>query len=252
MNRFDGKVALVTGGTSGIGKATALRLASEGAKVVICGRRAELGAQTVEEIKAAGGEATYIQADVSKAADCKNLVDSTVATYGRLDCAFNNAGIAGTLAPLHEAKEEDWDEAINIILKSVYLCCKYEIEQMLKQGGGSIVNQGSAAGIVALPGANAYCVAKAGVIHMSRTAAIEYIDKNIRINCVAPAFVATPITYGLAQDYPDLVTRSVPMQPIGRMGTPEEIAPGICYLLSDEASFAYGTVLSLDGGYIAQ
>jgi NAD(P)-dependent dehydrogenase (short-subunit alcohol dehydrogenase family) len=251
MARFDNKVALVTGGTSGIGRTTAIALANEGAKVVICSRHPEGGKPVIDEIKAAGGEATYVQADVSKSDQVKALIKKTVDTYGRLDCAFNNAGIAGVLAPAHEVDEDDWDECMDINLKSVWLCMKYEIAQMLQQGGGAIVNQGSAAGLVALPGALAYCAAKFGVVGLTKTAAMEYVKSNIRINAMCPSFVGTPLTQHLAQDYPELVQKAFPFQPIGRMGTTEEIASGVLWLLSDEASFAYGTIMSVDGGYVA-
>jgi NAD(P)-dependent dehydrogenase (short-subunit alcohol dehydrogenase family) len=252
MAALENKVVLITGGNSGIGRATALMAAREGAKVTIANRTPESGQQVVKEIKEAGGEAMFIQADVSKSAQVEAMVKAVVDTYGRLDGAFNNAGIAGVLAVTHQCKEEDWDECIDINLKSVWLCMKYEIEQMLKQGGGSIVNQGSAAGLVALPGALAYCAAKFGVVGLSKTAAAEYVKQNIRINAMCPSFVATPLTAQLAQDYPDLVQKAFPFQPIGRMGTPEEIASGVIWLLSDSASFASGMAMSVDGGYVAQ
>jgi NAD(P)-dependent dehydrogenase (short-subunit alcohol dehydrogenase family) len=252
MSALANKVTLITGGTSGIGRATAVLAAKEGAKVVIASRTPQTGAEVVKEITDAGGEASFIQADVSKGAQVESLINQIVAKYGRLDCAFNNAGIAGVLDVTHEVKEEDWDECMDINLKSVWLCMKYEIIQMLKQGGGSIVNQGSAAGLVALPGALAYCAAKFGVVGMSKTAAMEYVKQNIRINAMCPSFVGTPLTAQLAQDYPELVKDAFPFQPIGRMGTPDEIASGVVWLLSDAASFATGMAMSVDGGYVAR
>ena len=252
MLALENKVTLITGGNSGIGRATAIMAAKEGAKVVIANRTAESGQRVVQEIKDAGGEAMFVQADVAKAVQVKAMVETIVDRHGRLDCAFNNAGIAGVLAIAHEVKEEDWDECIDINLKSVWLCMKYEIAQMLEQGGGSIVNQGSAAGLVALPGALAYCAAKFGVIGLTKTAAIEYVKSNIRINAMCPSFVGTPLTQKLGEDYPEFVEKAFPFQPNGRLGTPDEIASGVIWMLSDASSFANGLIMSVDGGYVAQ
>ncbi len=252
MGGFAEKVALVTGGSSGIGRATALAFAREGARIVIAARRADLGEQAVAEIKAAGGEAMFIQTDVSKAGQVEAMVGKAISTYGRLDCAFNNAGIAGTLADTVNCTEESWDENMNINLKSVWLCMRQELVQMLKQGSGAIVNTASAAGLVALPGATAYCVAKAGVIGLTKTAAIEYVTKGIRINCVCPSFVGTPLTMKLGADYPEFVKKAFVFQPIQRVGTPDEIAAAVVWLCSDAASFVTGAAFSVDGGYVAQ
>lgn len=252
MPALENKITLITGGNSGIGRATAIMAAKEGAKVVIANRTASSGQRVVQEIKDTGGEAMYVQADVSKPAQVEALIKAIVDKYGRLDCAYNNAGIAGILAVTHEVKEADWDECIDINLKSVWLCMKYEILQMLKQGGGSIVNQASAAGLVALPGALAYCAAKFGVVGLTKTAAIEYVKSNIRINAMCPSFVGTPLTQKLGQDYPEFVEKAFPFQPNGRLGTPDEIASGVIWMLSDAASFANGLIMSVDGGYVAQ
>jgi NAD(P)-dependent dehydrogenase (short-subunit alcohol dehydrogenase family) len=248
-----GKVALVTGGSSGIGMATALAFAKRGAKVVTASRGIEKGEKAVKMIQDAGGEAVFIQTDVSKADQVERLIDKTVETYGRLDCAFNNAGIAGALAETADCTEEDWDISMSVNLKSVWLCMKYEIIQMLKQeNGGAIVNTGSAAGLVALPGAAAYAVAKHGIVGLTKTAAIEYVTRGIRINTVCPSFVGTPLTQQVNAEYPDFVKKAFALQPIGRVGTPDEIAASVVWLCSDAASFVTGAAFAVDGGYVAQ
>jgi NAD(P)-dependent dehydrogenase (short-subunit alcohol dehydrogenase family) len=252
MQRLKDKVILVTGGSSGIGRATAIMAAREGAAVVIAGRHADKAVPVIHELCDPGGMAAFVQADVTKASDVEKMVADAVAAFGRLDGAVNNAGIAGALNVCDEMSEAEFDEQILVNLKSVWLCMKYEIAQMRKQGHGSIVNMASAAGLVALPGAVGYCIAKAGVVGLTRTAAMEYVKKNIRINAVAPSFVGTPLTAQLAADYPALVQDAFPFQPIARMGTPEEIASCIIWLLSDDASFAYGSIMSVDGGYTAR
>mgnify|MGYP000008797928 FL=1 len=253
MSGVSGKITLVTGGGSGIGKATALLFGKNGAKVVIANRTVETGEATANEIIANGGEAIFIQADLSKTDSIQNLFKKIIDKYGRLDAAFNNAGIAGSLANTIQCTEEDWDIAMNINLKSVWLCMKYEIEQMLKQEtGGAIVNTASAAGLVALPGAAAYAVAKHGVVGLTKTAAIEFVKQNIRVNCVCPSFVGTPLTMAVNAAYPEFVQAAFALQPIGRVGTPEEIANSVVWLCSDEASFTTGCALAIDGGYVAQ
>ncbi len=253
MSGVSGKITLVTGGGSGIGKATALLFGKNGAKVIIANRTVETGEATANEIIANGGEAIFIQADLSKTDSIQNLFRKIIDKYGRLDAAFNNAGIAGALANTVECTEEDWDVAMNINLKSVWLCMKYEIEQMLKQEtGGAIVNTASAAGLVALPGAAAYAVAKHGVVGLTKTAAIEFVKKNIRVNCVCPSFVGTPLTMAVNAAYPEFVQAAFALQPIGRVGTPEEIANSVVWLCSDESSFTTGCALAIDGGYVAQ
>lgn len=252
MEGLQGKVVLVTGGGSGIGRATALAFAREGANVVIANRSVESGEETVRMIRDAGGKAVFIQTDVTKPDQIESLFNRIVGTYGRLDCAFNNAGIAGTLAETADCTEEDWDIAMNINLKSVWLCMKHEIRQMLAQGGGSIVNTASAAGLVALPGAVAYTVAKHGVVGLTKQAAIEYVTKGIRVNAVCPSFVGTPLTMAVNAQYPDFVKKAFALQPIGRVGTPEEIAECVVWLCSDASSFVTGAALSADGGYVAQ
>jgi len=251
MKGIKGKVALVTGGSSGIGRAASQIFGREGAKVVIASRNAAKAEEVVRAIAAAGGEAVFIKTDVTVPGEVKSLVSQIVKKYGRLDIAFNNAGIAGKLDATADCTEADWDISMNVNLRSVFLCMKLELQQMLAQGSGSIVNTASAAGLVALPGAVAYNVAKWGTVGLTKTAAIEYVKKNIRVNCVCPSFVKTPITDGLAAEYPDMIKAMFPYQPIGRLGLPEEIGEAVVWLASEDASFVTGAAFSVDGGYVA-
>ena len=248
---LQGKVGLVTGGTSGIGRDTAILFAKAGAKVVVAGRREVEGKETVELIHAAGGEGLFVKADVSKAAEVEMLVQKTVDTFGRLDVAFNNAGIEGTWVPITEQSEEDWDRTIDINLKGVWLCLKYEIRQMLKQGGGgAIVNMASAAGLIGLPGAATYSASKHGVIGLTKTAALETARKGIRVNVVCPAVIETPMAER-AYSEPEAHKFVVGIHPIGRFGRPEEVSGAVLWMCSDGASFMTGQSLVLDGGLLA-
>jgi NAD(P)-dependent dehydrogenase (short-subunit alcohol dehydrogenase family) len=250
--QLDGKVVLVTGGGSGIGRATALRVAREGAKVMIADYVAEGALKTVAMVKEAGGTADCIAADVSVAAQVEAIVSKTVATYGRLDCAFNNAGIAGAGATTANYEEGIFDHVIAINLKGVWLCLKYEIPQMLKTGGGAIVNTASAAGLIGLPGGSAYVAAKHGVVGLTRTAALEYAQKNVRVNCVCPGFIRTPmVERGLDTGMISMEQINA-AEPMGRIGAPEEIAESVLWLMSDAASFVTGHAMSIDGGYVAR
>jgi len=249
---LQGKVALVTGGGSGIGRATALRLAKEGAKIMIADYVPEGAERTVKMIKDAGGEASCLAADVSVTKQVEMMINKTVETYGRLDYAFNNAGIEGTIADTVSYPEDSFDRTIAINLKAVWLCMKYEIPQMLKQGGGSIVNTASTLGLVALEGAAAYTAAKHGVVGLTKTAALEYAQKNIRVNCVCPGFIRTAMVERAMDKAMLAEEQMIAIEPIGRLGKPEEIAEGVCWLFSDAASFVTGHSLTIDGGWTAR
>ena len=250
MNRLNNKIALITGGGSGIGRATSLLFAREGAKVVVADYVAEGGNETIRQIKTAGGEATFIQTDVSKSADVQNMIASTIKTYGRIDVLFNNAGIEGPSAKLANYKEEDWERVIAIDLTAVYLGMKYVIPEMLKQGGGVILSTASVAGLVGFPGSGAYAAAKAGVINMTRMVALEYADKNIRVNCICPGIIETPMVDRVVGGRPK--DRVVKAEPIGRLGQPEDIANAALFLAGDESAFATGAPFIIDGGYVAR
>ncbi|MBI4301201.1 MAG: SDR family oxidoreductase [Chloroflexi bacterium] len=252
--RLEGKVAVVTGGSSGIGRATALAFAREGAKVIVGDVATEASGETVRLIKGAGGEATFVRCDVSQAADVQAMVNIAVTAYGRLDCAFNNAGIEGAQATTADYPEEVWNRVISINLTGVWLCLKYEIAQMLKQdGGGAIVNNASILGTVGFPGAVAYTAAKHGVLGLTKVAALEYSAQGIRVNAVCPGFILTPMLEraGLTTNR-ELLDKIVSLHPIGRLGKPEEIAEAVIWLCSDAASFVTGHPMLVDGGYIAQ
>ena len=248
---FDGKVALVTGSASGIGESTALLYAKNGAKVVVSDVDDKGGQETVEKIKEAGSEAIYVHADVSKPEGCKNLVDKTVVEFGRLDFACNNAGIGGEQNPVGQLSIKGWDRTIAIDLSGVFYCMRYEIEAMLKNGGGSIVNMASILGQVGFAGAAAYVSAKHGVVGLTRTAALEYSKQGIRVNAVAPAFIKTPMIEAATADT-NVEQALIEAHPIGRLGKPEEIAELVIWLSSDKASFITGSYVEADGGYLAR
>jgi NAD(P)-dependent dehydrogenase (short-subunit alcohol dehydrogenase family) len=249
---LDGKVAFVTGGGSGIGRATSLRLAREGAKIMIADYVPESAEKTVKLIKEGGGVASCIAADVAVAGQVEGAVNKTVEAYGRLDLAFNNAGVEGVMADTATANEEAFDRTIAINLKGVWLCMKYEIPQMLKGGGGAVVNTASTLGLVAMETAGAYVASKHGVVGLTRTAALEYAQRNIRVNCVCPGFIRTPmIERALDKNMVDEASM-VAIEPVGRLGKPEEIAEGVLWLCSDAASFVTGHTLTIDGGWTAR
>jgi NAD(P)-dependent dehydrogenase (short-subunit alcohol dehydrogenase family) len=252
--RVDGKVALVTGGASGIGRATALTFAREGAKLIIADRYAEGGQQTVHMITENGGEATFVQVDVSQAIEVEAMLSKAVETYGRLDCAHNNAGIGSRpRAPLHECTEEAWDRVLAINLKGVWLCMKYEIIQMLKQGSGTIVNTASIMGLVgSWSGTAAYNASKHGVVGLTKTAALEYATAGIRVNAVCPGYIQTPLIEDALTSNPALEAQIVARHPVGKMGKPEDIAEAVVWLCSEAASFVTGHTMTVDGGYVAQ
>jgi NAD(P)-dependent dehydrogenase (short-subunit alcohol dehydrogenase family) len=245
------KVSLVTGGTSGIGREAAVLFAKAGAKVVVAGRREAEGKETIDLVRAAGGDGLFVKADVSKAAEVQELVQKTVQKFGRLDVAFNNAGIEGVWVPITDQSEEDWDRTIDINLKGVWLCLKYELRQMLKQGpGGAIVNMSSVAGLMGSAGAAPYCASKHGVIGLTKTAALENARRGIRVNAVCPAVIETAMGERLF-GAPEVKKRAISLHPIGRFGTSMEIAEAVVWVCSDRASFMTGQYLVLDGGFLA-
>jgi NAD(P)-dependent dehydrogenase (short-subunit alcohol dehydrogenase family) len=246
-----GKVALVTGGSSGIGRVTALAFARAGAKVVIANRTQATGEKAVCEIKEVGGEAIWIQADVSQAAQVEAMVQKTVEVYGRLDYAFNNAGSGGNGGWVVEMEERDWDKTVDGFLKSVWLCVKYEIPEMLKLGGGAIVNNSSVDGQRGFPWDPAYSAAKHGVLGLTKSAAMQYADKGIRINAVCPGWIRTPPIEHVLERDPGAEKGWLMHQPIRRLGRPEEVAEAVVWLCSEKASLVLGTALAVDGGYLA-
>jgi NAD(P)-dependent dehydrogenase (short-subunit alcohol dehydrogenase family) len=251
--RFEGKVALITGGSSGIGRAAALAFAREGARVVVAARRSEPGEETAQLIREAGGEGVFFRTDVSRRTQIEALVEQTLATYGRLDLAFNNAGIEGTpFVPTADYAEETWDEVIAINLKGVWLCMKFEIPPMLQQGGGVIVNMSSVAGLVGGHIGAAYYASKHGVIGLTRAAALEYAGQGVRVNAVAPAVIRTPMADRFLLRDAESEARSAAAHPLGRVGTPEEVAGAVVWLCSDAAAFITGHALPIDGGFVAQ
>jgi NAD(P)-dependent dehydrogenase (short-subunit alcohol dehydrogenase family) len=248
---LEGKVGLVTGGTSGIGRDTALLFAKAGAKVVVAGRRELQGEETIQLIRAAGGDGLFVKTDVSKASQVDALIQTAVLKFGRLDIAFNNAGIEGVWVPIVRQSEEDWDRTIDINLKGVWLCLKYEIRQMLRQaGGGAIVNMASINGLIGAAGAAAYSASKHGVIGLTKSAALETARSGIRINAVCPAVVATAMGERLF-GAPAVRKYVLSCHPIGRFGKPMEIAEAVVWMCSDQASFMTGQSLVLDGGFLA-
>jgi NAD(P)-dependent dehydrogenase (short-subunit alcohol dehydrogenase family) len=248
---FQNKVVLVTGGTSGIGRSTALAFAEAGAKVVVAGRRESEGQAVVSEIKAAGGEALFVRTDVAQEAEVKALVEKTVATYGRLDVAFNNAGVEW-LGPLTEASEVDYRRVFDTNVWSIITSLKYEVPAMLKNGGGSIINTSSIAGHLGFAGASIYVASKHAVEGITKTAALEFAKQGIRVNAVAPAAIETAMVDRFAGAEGEQRDYLASLHPIGRMGRVEEIANPVLFLASDAASFITGESLKIDGGFTAQ
>ena len=250
--RLDGKIALITGAGSGIGRASALTFAREGAKVAVADKLVDGGQETARMVEAAGGTASFIEVDVSDAASVEAMVNTTVDTYGRLDCAYNNAGIEGQVAPTDSYADDMFDKVIAVNLTGVWLCMKYEIPRLLEQGGGAIVNTASGAGLIGVAGLSAYVASKHGVIGLTKTAALEYAKSGIRVNAVCPGLIQTPMVERLTADQPQLGEALVAMEPVGRTGRPEEIAESVVWLCSDAASFVTGHAMSVDGGFVAQ
>lgn len=250
---FTGNVALITGAASGIGRAAALAFAQQGVQVAVVDRNQDGGEQTVEQITADGGSACFIRADVSQEADVQAMVAQTVAQFGRLDYAFNNAGVAGQGGPLHELSADNFDRVIAINLRSVFLCLKYEIQHMLQHGGGAIVNTASIAGMVGGRALAPYVASKHGIVGLTRTAALDYAQQNIRVNAVAPGVIATALAQEYVNGDPVALRRQfAALHPVNRVGEPEEVAQAVLWLCSDHASFMTGAIIPVDGGLTAQ
>lgn len=245
------KVVIVTGGSYGIGRAAAIGFAQRGAKVVIADIDVPRGEETLRRIREAGGDAIFVKTDVSSEADVASMVQKTVETYGRLDCAFNNAGIHKVFTSMLDFSSSDWEEMINVNLKSVWLCMKYEIPEMLKAGKGAIVNTSSAAGLVGAPSNPAYPASKHGVVGITKSTALEFARKGIRVNCVCPGPIRTGMNESLVAVNPEMVKAMDQKVPMGRIGEPEEVAAAAIFLCSDEASYITGVALPVDGGIVA-
>ncbi len=256
MGMVSGKVAIVTGAGAGIGRATALKFAAEGAKVAVSDVNVEGGEETVDLIRKQGGDAFFTAADVARPADVEALVAKTVERFGRLDCACNNAGIEGKIVPFTEQPLDNFDRVIAVNLRGVFLCLQAEISQMLKNGGGAIVNLASVAGLIGFPGLAPYVASKHGVNGLTKNAALEYGKQGIRVNSVCPGGIDTRMLDSLAEQSTGgkATSRELmnPMHPIGRIGTPDEVAELIVWLCSDRASFMTGANIPVDGGFVAQ
>ncbi len=249
---FTDKAALVTGGSSGLGRAIAITLAKQGAKVLISDINAEGGSETVRIIEEAGGTASYITGDVSNAGEVKTMVDAVVDRYGKLDIAVNNAGIAGSMNPIHHHEEAAFDQMMDINVKGVWLCMKYEIPHLRQnENGGVIINMASVAGLIGFPGGALYSASKHAVIGLTKSAALEFASKNIRVNAVCPSFADTPMVSNMVDEQPRLADNVNSASPMRRLGTPQEIADAVVWLASDQSTFINGIALAADGGLTA-
>jgi NAD(P)-dependent dehydrogenase (short-subunit alcohol dehydrogenase family) len=248
-----GKTIIVTGAGGGIGRASCLVLAKAGARVIVSDILAEAGLSTVEAVNAEGGVATFVKADLSNEADVRELIDRAVSTYGKLDGAFNNAGLEQCNLPLHELSTEQWERALRVDLTSVFWCIKYQVLAMLKSGGGAIVNTASSLGQVAIQNAGEYITAKHGVIGLTRAAGAEYAARGIRVNAVLPGIIKTPMISRLTEDarFGAFFEKLKERHPIGRFGDPAEIGEAVKWLLSKDASFMNGAAMAVDGGYLS-
>ena len=250
--QFKNKVALVTGAASGIGRATAIAFAREGAKVLVADIQEEEGGNTCMLIRADGGEAEFFKCDTSQSSQVKAMVEKTVELFGRLDFACNNAGIEGTSAPTADFEEKEWDRVIGINLKGVWLCMKNEIPKMLEHGGGAIVNMSSIAGLIGFQGISPYDASKHGVIGLTKTAALEYAKQGIRVNAISPGIIHTAMIDRFTNGDPAVTAQFTQGIPMGRMGKPEEIASAVIWLCSEGGGYTTGQSLVVDGGWVAQ
>ena len=252
IQQFSDKVALVTGGASGLGRVSALALAKEGAKVVVSDVAVSEGEATVQMITAAGGQAVFVKADVTKSTEVEAMVQATVKAFGRLDFALNNAGIDGVRARTADYPEEVWQQVIALNLTGVFLCLKFELPVMVKQGSGVIINMASVAGVTGFPGHAAYTASKHGVIGLTKTAALDYAKAGIRVNAICPAYTRTPMLTRMLEKNPEFEEKLISRVPLRRLGTAEEIAQAVIYLCSDAAAFITGHSLVMDGGILAE
>ncbi len=250
-NLLEGKIALVTGGANGIGRATAIAMARAGASVVVADIVPDGASETSREIAHNGGTAVPLECDVSSENAVEAMIQSVVKRFGRLDCAFNNAGIEGARVPMTEFLESEWDRVIDVNLKGTWTCMKHEIKHMLDRGSGSIVNTSSVAGLIGMKGSTAYGAAKHGIIGLTKVAAVEFADRGIRVNAVLPGAVRTPMTDRLMGNDPEREAMYMSIQPIGRFGTPDELAEVVVWLSSDSASLVTGIAMPVDGGILA-
>jgi NAD(P)-dependent dehydrogenase (short-subunit alcohol dehydrogenase family) len=247
--QFEGKVALVTGGSSGIGKATAIAFANEGAKVTVAARREEESRAVVEEIKGAGGDAIFVQTDVAEEAACEEMVAKTLEAFGRLDCAFNNAGRAGG-GNTENLDLDGWNQVVAVNMTGVVLSMKYEVRPMIEQGGGAMVNNASVLGLIGMQGGSAYVGTKHAVVGLTKQAALEFVDRNIRVNSVCPGWTMSELTEPVLTD-PDRLENAMSRTPMNRYAEPEEIASVVLWLCGDGASFVTGQAITPDGGMLA-
>jgi NAD(P)-dependent dehydrogenase (short-subunit alcohol dehydrogenase family) len=252
MQELQGKVAIVTGAASGIGRATVELFAAEGAAVVAADVNDEQGQRLADELARKNCTCAFVHVDVSKESDVAAMVHFALSQFGRLDVLFNNAGIEGEQAPTADATTDNWERVIAINLKGVFLGLKHGLQAMLRTGGGSIVNNASVAGIVGFAGIPAYCASKGGVIQLTRTAALEYAAQGIRVNCLCPGVIDTPMVERFTHDNPDALAQLKQMEPLGRLGRPQEVAELALFLASDRSSFITGAIIPVDGGFVAR